>query len=133
MIVPVRSAVQVYRTRLAVLRWVRVLRVELSSVSNVSPGSYVITLNGNNGDSAQATFTVTSGASITLNPTSGGVGITVTVTGVGFRTDDSSCSINGSPVQNPSCTISLGTGTPSGSFVVSQRFARIVRDYTEWQ
>ena len=87
-------------------------------VANVAPGSYVITLSGSGGDSAQATFTVTSGASIALNPSLRGVGITVTVTGAGFRTDDSSCTITGSPVQNPSCTINLGTGTPSGSFVV---------------
>ena len=87
-------------------------------VYNVAPGAYVITLSASS-DSAQATFTVTSGASITLNPASGKVGITVTVTGVGFRTDDSSCSISGSPVQNPSCSINLGTGTPSGSFVIS--------------
>ena len=79
----------------------------------------MITLNGNNGDSAQASFTVTAGASITLNPSSGGVGLTVTVTGSGFRTDDSSCSISGTGVQNPACTISVGSGTPLGSFVVS--------------
>ena len=88
-------------------------------VLNISPGSYVITLNGNNGDSAQASFTVTAGASITLNPSSGGVGLTVTVTGTGFRTDDSSCSISGTGVQNAACTISQGSGTPLGSFVVA--------------
>ena len=44
------------------------------TVGNVNPGTYVIQVQGNTGDTAQASFTVTTGASITLNPSSGGVG-----------------------------------------------------------
>ena len=60
-----------------------------------------------------AKFTMSTGASITLNPSSGGVGLTVSVSGSGFRTDDNSCTISGTGVQNPACSITVGTGIPA--------------------
>ena len=88
-------------------------------VASVGAGSYAVTVSGSPGaDSATVNFQVlTSGPSITLSPASASVGSTVTVSGSGFSTDDTSCSLSGSPVGSPSCLISGGALT--GSFVVA--------------
>ena len=88
-------------------------------VANVATGSYTITVIGSPmDDSASATLTVTSSAgSITLNPSSAQVGATVQVSGSGFPSTDSSCSLSGGAVSSPSCSIS--SGALSGSFIVS--------------
>jgi hypothetical protein len=88
-------------------------------VANVQASSYTITVIGDPvGDSASAVFTVTgSPPSIALNSTSGHSGATVQVSGSSFPSSDSSCSLSGSVVSSPSCSIS--SGTLSGSFVVA--------------
>ena len=89
------------------------------TVGNVVPGTYVLRVTGSTSDFAEATFTVVSGPTITLLPTSGPPGTVVIVTGSGFLPQDSTCSISGTPVQNPACSITLGSGAPTGSFQVS--------------
>jgi len=88
-------------------------------VASVQPGSYVITVTGNSGDVGQAIFTILSGPSITLTPAIGTPGTGVTVIGAGFLPAGSSCAITGTGVQNAACTLVQGTGTPSGSFTIS--------------
>ncbi|MGA2784990.1 MAG: hypothetical protein ABSF09_09875, partial [Candidatus Bathyarchaeia archaeon] len=50
---------------------------------------------------------------ITLSPASAPVGIIVTVSGTGFSASDTSCSLSGSVVTSPTCTVSSGTLTAS--------------------
>ncbi len=57
------------------------------TVASVSPGTYVVQVQGSTGDSASATFTV-KGPTITLSPTSGPAGINVAITGSGFNPAD---------------------------------------------
>src|SRR5208282_667741 len=95
---------------------------------NVSPGQYTIEVTGcagNNpcspsqGDFAQQVLTV-SGAltpAIVLNAVSAVPGTTIQVSGSGFSSSDTSCSLSGSAVGSPTCSIS--GGTLSGSFVVA--------------
>src|SRR5208282_2914441 len=73
-------------------------------VGGVTPGTYTVTVTGSTGDTAQAAFTV-SAPKIVLTPNSGVTGITVTITG-------------GPIVVAPTCTTTLGSGAPSGSFSV---------------
>jgi hypothetical protein len=87
------------------------------------PGTYTITVATNGGDTGEATtfFTVTTTSvpQIVLSPSLAQPGTTITVTGSGFNSLDTSCSLSGIPVGLPtSCTISGGTIT-SGSFVVA--------------
>ena len=53
-----------------------------------------------------------------LNPTSAQVGSLVAIWGSGFSLGDTSCTLSGTPVAAPSCTIANGILT-SGSFVVA--------------
>ena len=87
-------------------------------VANAAVGSYTITATGSpGGDSATFAFSVlSSGPSISLSSASASVGSTVTVSGSGFSTSDTSCSLSGGPVGTPHCAVS--GGTLSGSFVV---------------
>jgi hypothetical protein len=87
-------------------------------VGSLNPGTYSVRLTGNTGDFAEATFTVMAGPSITLTPSSGAVGTTVSVTGSGFFLTDSSCSISGTGVSAQACSVNLSSGAPSGSFLV---------------
>jgi hypothetical protein len=62
--------------------------------------------------------------SITLSPTSGPPGTSVTITGSGFFSDDWMCDISSSPsglISSPACTIGggLGLGAVSASFTVA--------------
>ncbi len=92
----------------------------LVNVANVAPGPYLVTVTGSPAsDVAQATFTVLSGPKITLSPASSTPGTSVTVIGTGFLAADSSCSISGTGVQTPACSVVPGSGTPVGSFLVS--------------
>jgi len=88
-------------------------------VANVEAGSYTIIVTGSpEGDLATFNFQVlTSGPSITLTPASAPVGSTVTVSGSGFSTSDTACSLFGGPTGTVSCSISGGALT--GSFVVA--------------
>ncbi|MGO9643256.1 MAG: beta strand repeat-containing protein [Candidatus Bathyarchaeia archaeon] len=86
-------------------------------VANVTVGSYTITTTGSPmGDSASATFGL-SGPTVTLNPVSAAVGATVVVSGSGFSSTDTTCSLSGSPVSGSTCSISGGTLT--GHFTVA--------------
>ena len=91
-------------------------------VGNVPPGQYVIEVDGNQGDFAQAIFNVATGPSITLSPASGKVGISVIVNGTNFLPTDTSCTItsptSGSIILDGACAISAGTGKPEASFLV---------------
>lgn len=91
-------------------------------VDTLGPGPYTVRVTGSSGDFVQTTFTVTAPA-IYLNPTKGGVGTFVAVTGVGFSFSDTSCSLSSVAgfITFPSCTIlTYGNGTrqPVGSFNV---------------
>ncbi|HXZ89994.1 MAG TPA: CFI-box-CTERM domain-containing protein [Candidatus Dormibacteraeota bacterium] len=88
-------------------------------VANVSPGNYTITVTGSpDGDWASQPFTVTnSSLSISLNETSAPVGATIQVSGSGFPSSDSNCTLSGDVVNATSC--SLSDGELSGSFVVA--------------
>lgn len=89
------------------------------TVGYVAPGSYVIRITGSSSDFAQATFHVTSGPSITLSPTLGPSGTIVGMTGTGFLPGDKSCTIAGTVVTIPACSIVQGSGAPTGSFTVA--------------
>jgi len=88
--------------------------------SGIPTGAYTVIVTGSpGGDAKSAGFTVgsTSGtAYISLNPTFGVSG-TVTVSGYDFSSSDSACSISGTPVLSPTCSV-LG-GTVTGSFTIS--------------
>ncbi len=93
-------------------------------VANVAPGAYLVSVTGSSGsvctsDCAQATFTVLSGPKVTLSPASGTPGRSVTVIGTGFLARDASCSISGTGVGTPACSVVAGSGTPVGSFLIS--------------
>jgi len=90
------------------------------TVGNVASGFYTITATGNpGGDVASANFQVTPPVpTITLNPASAGVGATVQVSGSGFSTTDSSCSLSGGAVV-ASETCSVSGGAVSASFIVA--------------
>ena len=93
--------------------------------TGTTPGTYTVTVAGTGGESAQATFIVTSPTpSIILSPSSGPVSVVVTVTGSGFNTADTGCTISSSPIPDittgppvSSCTITNGQVT--GSFTVT--------------
>jgi len=89
-------------------------------VGNVASGFYTITATGNpGGDVASANFQVTPPVpTITLNPATDGVGATVQVSGSGFSTTDSSCSLSGGAAA-ASETCSVSGGSVSASFVVA--------------
>lgn len=95
-------------------------------VGNVAPGQYVIEVTGctgNNpctpsqGDFAQQVLTVTAALTpaIVLNANSVIPGTTIQVSGSGFSSSDTSCSLSGTAVSSATCSIS--GGTLSGSFV----------------
>lgn len=87
-------------------------------VADVSAGSYTITVTGSpSGDGASQAFNVTSSLSISLNETSTHVGVPIQVSGTGFSSSDSNCTLSGDVVSLPSC--SLSSGELSGSFVVA--------------
>ncbi|MGA2627770.1 MAG: hypothetical protein ABSF63_12045 [Candidatus Bathyarchaeia archaeon] len=97
-------------------------------VGNVPSGQYDIEVtgcSGNNpcspsqGDFAEQVLTVagTSSPSIVLNAVSSTPGTTIQVSGSGFSSSDTSCSLSGSAVGYSTCSIS--GGTLSGSFVVA--------------
>ena len=91
-------------------------------VDTVAPGPYTVRVTGSTGDSVQTTFTVTA-PFIVLNPTNGGVGTFVTVTGVGFSFSATTCSLSSSSgfITFSSCAIfDYGNGTrePKASFSV---------------
>jgi hypothetical protein len=91
------------------------------TIGNVVPGSYLITVTGNHGDSAQNITQVTVTAlTLTLTPTNATEGSTVTFRGIGFSTADSSCSVSSSPTTLliASSTCSMTSGVATGSFVV---------------
>ena len=87
------------------------------NVGNVPAGSYIVTATGHpDGDYSSASFTVLP-PSLILNPSSGQAGVTVTVSGVGFYSTDSSCTLIGIPVSASSCSIVGGVLT--GTFTVA--------------
>lgn len=97
-------------------------------VGNVSPGQYVIEVtgcSGNNpcspsqGDFAEQVLTVTSTLtpSIVLNAISDIPGTTIQVSGSGFSSSDTSCSLSGSAIASSTCSVS--GGILSGIFVVA--------------
>jgi hypothetical protein len=93
------------------------------TIGNVLPGEYVIQVNGNEGDFAQAVLAVTSGPSITLKPVTAEAGATIVVNGTGFLPTDNICAIGapGSAVilgGTQACVIVVGTGDVNASFTI---------------
>jgi hypothetical protein len=89
--------------------------------TNAAPASYTVTVIGYPvGDSASALL-VLLGPTIVLNPTSGLPGTTISVAGSGFYVTDSTCSLIGTAVADPSCSVS--GGALSGSFTVANTTA----------
>lgn len=101
-------------------------------LANVPPGQYVIQVNGNQGDSAQAILTVASGpALLTLSSMNATNGATVTFRGYGLSVSDTGCMIqvfiigpapfydipNNNLITSPTCSI-VSPQTAQGSFVV---------------
>jgi hypothetical protein len=96
-------------------------------VGNQAPGTYTVRVTGSGASApsgyanyVEATFILT-GPKIILNPSSGGRGLSVAVTGSGFSFADNTCSVsssNGNLIQNNACTINGGTGAASGGFIV---------------
>ena len=91
-------------------------------IGSVASGSYSVTVTGNPvNDFASATLVVTytsAGAAISLSPTSGPVGIGISVHGSGFSSSDTGCLLSGTPVSSATCSIYPG-GTLVGSFIVA--------------
>ncbi len=91
------------------------------TVAAIVSGSYSVTVTGNpSGDSATGSFTVSTGTttiSLSLNPTTAPGGSTVDVSGSGFSSSDTSCSLSGGAVESETCSVSSGTLT--GSFLVA--------------
>jgi len=97
------------------------------TVGFVLPGEYVIQVEGVPiDDSAQAIFTVTTGPTLTLTPSSGETGTEVSFVGTGFLPTDSQCTVlsttNAGAVHGggsgAACAITLGSGTVHGSFTI---------------
>ncbi|MFI5449831.1 MAG: hypothetical protein ACHQ03_08745 [Candidatus Bathyarchaeia archaeon] len=88
------------------------------NVANVPSGTYIVTATGHpEGDYSSASFTVLP-PTLFLSPSSGPAGMPVTVSGVGYYSTDSICTLVGIPVSAPGpCTIVNGVLT--ASFVVA--------------
>ncbi len=89
------------------------------NVPNVLAGAYMVNgTNSQKNDYSLATFTVLP-PSLVLNPSSGPAGTTVSVSGFGFYSTDTSCTLTGVPVPTPppTCLIVGGILTPF-TFVV---------------
>jgi hypothetical protein len=82
--------------------------VQTSSTSTVVTTSSTVIMT-----SSTTTTSAVNRPSITLNPISGPVGSTVSVTGSGFSSGDSTCSLSGNSVGASYCSISGGTVTAS--------------------
>lgn len=93
-------------------------------VASVPSGStYTVIVTGNLGDTAVGTFQVIVGPLLTLTPSYGSPGDTISFVAKGLLVSDTSCSITSNPgangaalVTSSSCAISAGTGT--GTFTV---------------
>ena len=81
------------------------------TVANVNFASYAVTATGNQiGDSASTSFTVNAPPpSMTFTPPSASPATTVQVSGSGFLSSDTSCSISGTPITQATCSITSGT------------------------
>jgi hypothetical protein len=99
-------------------------------VGNVGAGTYTIRVTGGTGgnDFAEATFTV--GALVVVSPTTGTVGTIVSVTGTGFASTATSCTLTVTP--NPAgaffisgCGVAGSSGQASGSFTVGSAVAGV--------
>jgi hypothetical protein len=88
------------------------------NVPNVLAGRYTVTGTGSpTGDFSSSTFTVLP-PSLVLNPSSGPDGVTVSVSGFGFYSNDTTCALTGAPpVSTPICAIA--GGILIGTFVVA--------------
>jgi hypothetical protein len=88
------------------------------TVPNSTTGNYTVTATDGNGNSASVTFTVAPVPSISLTPTSGNVGSSVTVSGSNFAAN-SSLTVNAKKwSQLPGVPVTLGSATTdsAGSF-----------------
>ena len=90
-------------------------------VAGTAVGGYAVKVTGIQGDYALTTFTATTLPSITLNPTIGTGGDTISVTGLNFNPGDTACTIGTTNATNPilssSCSVP-SAGHVSGSFVI---------------
>ena len=91
-------------------------------VANIAAGSYPVKVTGNQvADFASATLTVSGSSnslSISLSTISAAVGTGVQVSGSGFSASDTSCSLSGTVVSLPTCSVYPG-GSLVGEFLVA--------------
>ena len=86
--------------------------------SGAASGTYTVTVTGTLGDTATASFTVSTVATLFLNPVLGQVGTTVAATGTGYL--GTTCTLLATPANlfaSSSCSIAAGALT--GSFIVA--------------
>jgi len=98
-----------------------------SSTSTVTVTSTTTSLTSTVSTQTSSTTTTFSIPSLSLNPSTGPIGVTVQVSGSGFSMSDYSCTLSGTVVSSQSCSVSGGvlTGTftaanvPVGSYTVT--------------
>ncbi|MGA2790171.1 MAG: carboxypeptidase-like regulatory domain-containing protein [Candidatus Bathyarchaeia archaeon] len=102
---------------------------ESFNVADAPAGVYTITGTGSpTGDYSSSTFTVLP-PSLFLEPSSGPAGMTVSVSGFGFYSTDTTCTLTGDPVPTPTTCIIAGgeitpftfvvpIGTPTGAYTI---------------
>lgn len=83
------------------------------TVPNLSPGQYTFTASGTDGDSISQTLTII--PSISLSPSFGPSGTSVTVTGSGFSTQDTSATIDFGSTDVTSCPVAVPNGESIGT------------------
>jgi hypothetical protein len=92
-------------------------QIILSSARYVNPSSSSTTTSTtSSGQTATTTLLV---PSVSLSPSFGSVGLTVDVSGSGFSTGDTGCSISGSVVASQTCSVSAGALSAFTAFTVA--------------
>jgi hypothetical protein len=105
-------------------------------ISDSVPGRvYTVKVTGSMGDYS-TTMSFQLDPDVTFSSYSGTPGQTITMTGTGFDSLDSSCAISSLPVgpveivSSPSCTVTGSTGRLTGSFIVSPTAVWVGAGYT---
>jgi hypothetical protein len=92
-------------------------QIMLSSARYLNPSSTSTTTSTTS--SSQTATTTLPVPSVSLSPSFGSVGLTVDVSGSGFSTGDTSCSISGSVVASQTCSVFAGALSASTAFTVA--------------
>ena len=94
--------------------------IKVANTANAGPHTVTLTDSRVVQGAVSATFTVTT-PTVLLSPTSGSGGQTVTFSGSGFSTGDSSCTVSSAPgtaIESGSASCSASGGTVTGSFII---------------